>query len=110
MPGFVSGGRDAVREQRRDQRMDSARLDAVSARIRPGHDVLIVNMSAGGALVESRHRLLPGACVELQVRDEKREPCRVKARVLRCAVSAVRADSLRFRGALVFEHRFEWLA
>ena len=109
MPGFVSGSREAVRERRRDQRIDRARLSAVSARIRPGHDVLIVNICAGGALVESHHRLLPGASVELQVRDEKREPCRVKARILRCAVSAVRADSLCFRGALAFEQRFDWL-
>ena len=58
------------RRNRRHARREEHRI--VSARIRPGYDVSVIDVSAGGALVESERRLLPGAPVELHVRSDQR--------------------------------------
>jgi hypothetical protein len=36
-----------------------------SARVRPGIDAAVVNVSAAGALLETRHRLLPGTAIDI---------------------------------------------
>ena len=76
----------------------------MAARIRPGQDVAIIDVSAGGALVEGSGRLLPGTVVELHLRSEQQEQavC-VKGRVGRCSIARLRPDSIRYRGAIVFD-------
>lgn len=79
----------------------------VRARVRPGHVVTLIDVSAGGVLVEAEHRLLPGSCVELQVESESRKAC-LRGRVLRCAVVRVRPDSVSYRGAIAFDRYLPW--
>lgn len=79
----------------------------VRTRIRPGVVVTLIDVSAGGMLVEGEHRLLPGSCVELQVESESRKAC-LRGRVLRCAVVRVRPDSISYRGAIVFDRSLPW--
>ena len=79
----------------------------VRARVRPGHAVMVLDVSAGGALVETDHRLLPGASVELQVERENRSAS-VRGRVVRCAVSRVRPASVSYRGAIAFDRHLPW--
>ena len=55
----------------------------VRARIRPGYDVAVVDISAGGALIEASHRLLPGAGVELHFHGAGPVAERVRGRVVR---------------------------
>jgi hypothetical protein len=81
----------------------------VLARVRPGYDVLIIDVSAGGALVESRHRLLPGATVELHLETPQRQIA-IRGRVLRCAVSHLRSTSVCYRGAIAFDRHLPWFA
>ena len=71
----------------------------VSARIRPGHPARLVDVSAGGALIETLHRLLPGRSVELQMEAQDRRTT-IRGCVVRCAVVAVRAASVSYRGAV----------
>jgi hypothetical protein len=92
---------------RRRCRMDEHGI--VSARVRPGYDVLIIDVSVGGALVESRHRLLPGAIVELHLETPQRQTA-VRGRVLRCAVSRLRSTSVCYRGAIGFDRHLPWFA
>jgi len=80
----------------------------LSARIRPGHGVRVMNLSPRGALVESRQRLAPGRTVELQLEAAGARHA-TRARVVRCYVSAVAADIVMFRGALAFERPVPWL-
>jgi PilZ domain len=79
----------------------------VSAKVRPGRDASIVDVSAGGALVETNHRLLPGTSVELQF-ETSAERATIRGRVLRCAVAGVRASSMCYRGAIGFDRSLPW--
>jgi hypothetical protein len=69
------------------------------ALLRPGQDVVVVNLGPGGALVESPTRLAPGARTELQLFGHSK--CSVRGRVERCRVS--RIEPLRYEGAIVFD-------
>ena len=79
------------------------------ARVRPGREVLIVNVSSGGVLVETPHRLLPGYPIELHLRTGEQRVS-VRGRVLRCAVARLRADDLWYRGAIGFDLELRWLS
>jgi hypothetical protein len=72
------------------------------ARLRPGRTAIIVDLSSGGALIETDWRLLPGMRVEVQV-GEPVPLFRVAGRILRCHVALLGRERIRYRGALVFE-------
>lgn len=72
------------------------------ARLRPGRTAVIVDLSSGGALIETDWRLLPGMRVEVQV-GEPVPLFRVAGRILRCHVALLGRERIRYRGALVFE-------
>ena len=76
--------------------------------LRPGRAVSLVNLSVGGALVESPRPLRPGSSVHLQVTTGARA-IGLTARVLRCAVAVIDADGVLYRGALMFDQRCESL-
>jgi len=81
----------------------------VSARVRPGIDAAVVNVSAAGALIETSQRLLPGTSIEICFDQDKRLPA-VRGKVLRCTVTHLLPDQVCYRGAIVFDRRLPWLA
>lgn len=82
-------------------------LDGVTARIRPGHQVRVLNLSCGGVLVEGSRRLLPGTLVDVHLeREEEAHACR--ARVVHCAVSALHQHGVAYRAGLAFENGPRW--
>jgi len=92
-------------ERRQSRRAtDVADHGIVSARVRPGHAAIVIDLSPAGALIETGHRLLPGTTVVLHFESlERRES--VRGRVLRSAVAGVRASGISYRGAVRFESR-----
>ena len=64
-------------------------------------------MSAGGALVETTYRLLPGSPVELHVATLERRTS-VRGGVLRSAVVMVQAAGVCYRSAIGFDHLLSW--
>ena len=70
-----------------------------AALLRPGQDVTVLNVSRGGALVESASRMLPGVRAELQLIGVRR--CMARGRIDRCHVTCL--TPLRYRGAIVFD-------
>lgn len=80
----------------------------VAARVRPGHQATLLDVSAGGALIETAYRLLPGAAVELHVETAHHRTC-MRGHVLRCAVVGVCSTLICYRGAIGFEGRLPWL-
>jgi len=74
-------------------------------RVRPGRPAHILDVSTGGLLLETDWRLLPGTRVELQLGDPV-ALYRVAGHILRCHISVLDRDRVRYRGAVAFE---EWL-
>ena len=93
------------RRMRRLQRVEDHLI--VSARVRPGHRAQLIDVSAGGALIETQYRLLPGASVELQMETDTRHTS-VRGRILRCAVVRVRPTWVCYRGAIGFDRHLLW--
>jgi hypothetical protein len=79
----------------------------VSACVRPGHRARLIDVSAGGALIETSHRLLPGASVELQV-ETVSDRASVRGQVLRGAVVRLRPTWVCYRGAIAFDRHLPW--
>jgi hypothetical protein len=79
-----------------------------AARVRPGHRVHVVDLSAGGALLEIPRPLRPGAGVEVQFEGSDRL-VRVSGTVVRCGVSALDPNrGPTYRAAISFADTFEW--
>jgi hypothetical protein len=79
----------------------------VSARVRPGREASLLDVSAGGALVETTYRLLPGSHIELDVATNERRAS-VRGGVLRSGVVSVRATGMCYRSAIGFNHLLSW--
>jgi hypothetical protein len=79
----------------------------VTTRVRPGHRAMLINISAGGALLDTPYRLLPGSNVDLLV-ERNNYRASVRGRVLRCAVVRVRSASICYRGAIGFDRCLPW--
>jgi PilZ domain len=92
----------AVGERRTSVRVkpDLGSSQAV-ALLRPGREVRLINISEGGALIESPTRLNPKAAAKLQLFGAVR--LRVSGRVQRCRVSSL--APLTYEGAIVFDER-----
>ena len=99
---YLTSDRRAARRRRRVEEHGIVR-----ARVRPGHEVVMIDVSAGGALVETSHRLLPGTNVELHVQTERRTAS-IRGRVVRCAVARVHPASIFYRGAIAFDRHLPW--
>lgn len=97
----------ADRRQTR-RHLDTDEHGVVSTRVRPGHRAKLIDISAGGALIETTHRLLPGTPVELHV-ETRSHRTNVRGRVLRCAIVLVRPSWVCYRGAIGFERHLPWL-
>ena len=96
-------------ERRSARRRDAAEHGIVTARIRPGHHVKLIDLAPGGALVETDRRLLPGSGVELQIQAEDRQAT-MRGCVVRCSVVQVRPGSMSYRGAIAFDRHLPWFA
>lgn len=81
----------------------------VSARVRPGHEVELIDLSAGGALIECMRRLSPGARIELSLTAGERWAS-VRGRVLRCAVVQLKPTTVSYQGAIGFDRDLHWFA
>ena len=89
-------------ERRRATRWIPGPVEALSrVRLRTGGELVVINVSTTGALVEGTTRLLPGTHVDIHVTGAQGRVL-VRARVIRCAVWAFTADVIQYRGALAF--------
>ena len=70
-------------------------------RLRTGRDLLVVNASDAGLLVEGA-RLLPGTHVDVHVVTAGGREL-VRSRVVRAYVAALQGDLVVYRGALAFD-------
>jgi hypothetical protein len=97
-----------VRDRRRDPRYIWSPADITQATLRPGCVVHVVDLGAGGALVQAARPLRPGAQLHFHL-VVRRQRFSLSARVLRCEVWALDSRvGVTYRGALQFEERLEF--
>jgi hypothetical protein len=97
----------AVTDRRQATRFEAPLLAHLTATVRPGNAVLLVNLSPGGALVHSRRQLPPGARIHVQIVGGL-HPVRISGQVLRCGVAGLSAvEGALYSGALRFDSPFE---
>lgn len=106
-PGESSLPSAPARERRRAERLRLAATRwAGGARLRPEHDIRILDIGPGGALFELPVRMLIGGRVELSLVDgEARIFLDLNGIVRRCQVA--RLDPLVYRGAVEFDEMLE---
>jgi hypothetical protein len=94
-------------ERRSHSRFGGSSVAHMQAVLRPGRIVRLLNLSAGGALIEGRRPLRPGARVYLQLSTERCSAGR-GAQILRCAVASLTgSEGVRYHGALMFDDGWE---
>ena len=95
-----------MNDRRRERRVPG---QGVRARVRPGHRLVVVDVSSRGALVEGQRPLRPGSRVEVQLESETRGSI-VAASVTRCLVSAIDPEGgVTYRAALSFADSCDWV-
>ena len=93
-------------ERRREARVSGP---GVRARVRPGHHLVVLDVSAGGALVEAACQLRPGSRIEVHLENENRRHL-ITARVTRCEVGAIDPHAgITYRAALSFAESCDWV-
>ena len=96
-----------IKDRRSDLRYGWPPGDISHATLRPGYVVHLIDLSAGGALVQTRRALRPGARVHFNLVLRERS-FGLSARVLRCVVWTLDwSEGISYRGALQFEERCE---
>lgn len=106
----VAAGRPRGQDERRaDPRTAGPGVRSITARIPGTHDLIVIDLSASGALIEGARPLRPGARVEVHLALDTRRAV-LPAQVVRSLVAAIDADhGITYHAALWFEHRFDWL-
>jgi len=100
----MSRHRDA--DRRREHRVTGA---AMHARLRPGYRLIVIDLSACGALVEGGRPLRPGSHVDVQLETDARRGM-IAARVVRCVVAAIDSESgVTYRAGLSFNAACDWI-
>jgi hypothetical protein len=98
-----SGGAGFGRHERRraPRQVPDRSASLARVRLRTGRELIVVDVSSLGVLVEGSTRLLPGTHLDVHVTGAHgRIP--VRARVVRCSVWGLTADAVQYRGALAF--------
>ena len=96
-----------LKDRRTDLRYGWPPADISHATLRPGYVVHLIDLSAGGALVQTHRALRPGARVHFNLVLRERS-FGLSARVLRCVVWTLDwGEGISYRGALQFDERCE---
>ena len=77
--------------------------------MRAGRELSVIDVSNTGVLVEGKARLLPGTHVEMHLVTSEGRTL-VRSRVIRAYVAELRADLVRYRGALAFDRLIDTAA
>ena len=94
----IDTDREPSRDRRAYARRSGADLASIrSSRIQQGPQVALIDLSAGGALIEAGVPLKPGTSLSLVLTVNGDAPSLVPMRVLRCEVAAVRPEATVYR-------------
>jgi hypothetical protein len=78
---------------------------SAAALVRPGREAVLIDISEGGALIETRAAVLPGSSIYLHLVAQGTR-VGLRGRAARCHVAAItEEDGIRYRAAIVFAAR-----
>src|SRR5262249_61604185 len=98
-----------VTERRLARRITAiAELGIRQAKVRPGHEAAVLDISSSGALIETSLRLMPGRQIELQI-ERGGQITPIRGRVMRAQVARGEPSRVSYRGAIGFEQPLAWL-
>jgi hypothetical protein len=105
----MDSGLRPVTERRLARRITAvAELDIRQAKVRPGHEAAVLDISSSGALIETVFRLMPGRQIELQI-ERGGQITPIRGRVMRSHVARVQPSRVSYRGAIGFEQPLDWV-
>jgi len=91
-----------MRERRRHERRAPRSDEPLRhMRLRAGRELAVVDVCAGGALLEGASRLMPGTHADIHVVTRQGRVL-ARARVLRAWISALEAEGVTYRSAVAF--------
>lgn len=96
----------AVTDRRSRRRAAAVDEPLSRVRLRAGRELLVLDASPGGVLVEGDVRLLPGTHVDVHVVTLEGRQL-VRSRVVRAYVCHLSASAVAYRGALAFERSID---
>ena len=94
-------------DRRRCRRAGMGEHGILSARVRPGYFAAVIDISAGGALIEIARRLLPNSGIDLQIETVDGRVT-LRGNVLRSVVARLRSNLVSYRAAIAFERECMW--
>jgi len=98
-----------VTERRLARRMTAiAELGIRQAKVRPGHEAAVLDISSNGVLIETSLRLIPGRQIELLI-ERGSQVTPVRGRVMRSQVARLQPSRVSYRGAIGFDQPLAWL-
>ncbi len=98
----------AIGNRRAHPRATGPMVRRISALVRPGRSVLVLDLSATGALVAALRPLRPGATVHVHFEADG-DKATMSAVVARCLVAALDAERMVYHAALCFDAPSEWV-
>ena len=82
----------------------SAVPQITGVKLSPGDAVVLVNLSAGGVLVEGNRRFVPKTRVTVNFEGEF-DPPQIKGRVVRCQVASIVNGQLCYQSGIAFDSK-----
>ena len=97
-PGSPATGENA----QRSPRVPATQLETPRARLLPGGDVDVINISDTGLLVEGKARPGVGTTVTIRIQGSR---ARLEGRIVRCRISTIHRDgTLSYESAIEFDN------
>jgi hypothetical protein len=92
---------------RLDERVPASAVPAITGvKLSPGDVVDLINISRSGMLIEGKTRFVPGTRVTITL-DGSFTPPQVRAKIIRCQVSAIVGGALRYQCGLQFDQALD---
>ncbi len=95
-----------MERRRAARRVPVAGEPLTGVRLRTGRELIVIDVSNTGMLVESCARLLPGTHLDVHVTTADGRVL-IRSRVVRAHVSALHAEAIQYRGALAFDRAID---
>ena len=109
LPAHERGSEEPVTEKRTSPRLPASSISSLkSVRLVAGPEVTLINISRGGALIETDALLVPHSSIAIRLVTAD-AAFLLRGRVLRSRASSFQGSALLYQSALAFDEEFPFL-